>query len=99
MQVAEAETEALKDYADYRRSVYGNITHKALLVDVVGTLVIPSQPMTQIYRKIGEKYGVDYSEDEIFYGYRRAYSTFLGQISSQVAAEKPNPIIFLKAIS
>jgi len=38
----------LKDYADYRRSLYGNITHKALLVDAVGTLVLPSQPMAQV---------------------------------------------------
>jgi hypothetical protein len=38
----------LKDYADYRRSLYGQITHKALLVDAVGTLVLPSQPMAQV---------------------------------------------------
>lgn len=38
----------LKDYADYRRSLYGEITHKALLVDAVGTLVLPSQPMAQV---------------------------------------------------
>ncbi|RYR01470.1 hypothetical protein Ahy_B06g080341 isoform A [Arachis hypogaea] len=73
-QVAESETEALKDYADYRRSLYGHITHKALLVDAVGTLVLPSQPMAEIYRTIGEKYGVEYSEDEILHRYRRAYS-------------------------
>ncbi|XP_065857384.1 uncharacterized protein [Euphorbia lathyris] len=62
-----------KDYVDYRRSLYGDITHKALLVDAVGTLLIPSQPMAQIYRQIGEKYGVQYSEDEILKRYRRAY--------------------------
>ncbi|KAL8095276.1 hypothetical protein AgCh_036655 [Apium graveolens] len=63
-----------KGYEEYRRALYGgNITHKALLVDAVGTLVIPSQPMAQIYRQIGEKYGVDYSEDEILNRYRRAY--------------------------
>ncbi|KAG5055065.1 hypothetical protein AAZX31_03G114200 [Glycine max] len=71
--VAEPETTEVKDYADYRRSLYGQITHKALLVDAVGTLVLPSQPMAQIYRKIGEKYGVEYSEDEILFRYRRAY--------------------------
>lgn len=64
---------ALKDYEDYRRSLYGEITHKALLVDAVGTLVIPSQPMAQIYREIGEKYGVNYSEDEILNRFRMAY--------------------------
>ncbi|XP_068340093.1 uncharacterized protein [Pyrus communis] len=63
----------VKDYEDYRRSLYGEITHKALLVDAVGTLVVPSQPMAQIYRKIGEKYGVEYSETEILNRYRRAY--------------------------
>ncbi|KAK9290036.1 hypothetical protein L1049_008199 [Liquidambar formosana] len=63
----------LKDYEEYRRSLYGEITHKALLVDAVGTLVVPSQPMAQIYREIGEKYGVEYSEVEILNRYRRAY--------------------------
>lgn len=38
----------VKDYEDYRRSLYGGITHKALLVDAVGTLVVPSQPMAQV---------------------------------------------------
>ncbi|CAK9184036.1 unnamed protein product [Ilex paraguariensis] len=63
----------LKDYEDYRRALYGGLTHKALLVDAAGTLVAPSQPMAQIYRQIGENYGVDYSEDEILIRYRRAY--------------------------
>ncbi|KAI7996503.1 hypothetical protein LOK49_LG10G02677 [Camellia lanceoleosa] len=62
-----------KDYENYRRSLYGGITHKALLVDAVGTLVVPSQPMAQIYRKIGEKYGVECSEAEILNRYRWAY--------------------------
>ncbi|KAK4761424.1 hypothetical protein SAY87_029308 [Trapa incisa] len=68
-----AEIFAVKDYEDYRRSLYGGITHKALLVDAAGTLFVPSQPMAQIYRQIGEKYGVRYSEDEILHRYRRAY--------------------------
>ncbi|CAN1160542.1 Haloacid dehalogenase-like hydrolase domain-containing protein 3 [Linum perenne] len=62
-----------KDYEEYRRSLYGDITHKALLVDAVGTLLVPSQPMAQIYRQIGEKYGVQWTEDEILKRYRRAY--------------------------
>uniref|UniRef100_A0A2P2IUH6 Haloacid dehalogenase-like hydrolase domain-containing protein 3 n=1 Tax=Rhizophora mucronata TaxID=61149 RepID=A0A2P2IUH6_RHIMU len=69
----------VKDYEDYRRSLYGDITHKALLVDAVGTLVAPSQPMAQIYRQIGEKYGVVYSENEILNRYRRAYEQPWGQ--------------------
>ncbi|XP_043815260.1 N-acylneuraminate-9-phosphatase isoform X1 [Manihot esculenta] len=69
----------VKDYEDYRRSLYGEITHKALLVDAAGTLVVPSEPMAQIYRKIGEKYGVQYSEDEILNRYRRAYEKPWGQ--------------------
>ncbi|CAL1385857.1 unnamed protein product [Linum trigynum] len=63
----------VKEYEDYRRSLYGDVTHKALLVDAVGTLVVPSQPMAQIYKQIGEKYGVNCSEDEILNRYRRAY--------------------------
>ncbi|KAF5747947.1 haloacid dehalogenase-like hydrolase domain-containing protein 3-like [Tripterygium wilfordii] len=63
----------VKEYEDYRRSLYGEITHKALLVDAAGTLLVPSQPMAQIYKQIGEKYGVDYSEDEILNRYRWAY--------------------------
>lgn len=62
-----------KDYEEYRRSLYGEITHKAVLVDAVGTLVVPSQPMAQIYRQIGEKYGVKWSEKEILDRYRWAY--------------------------
>ncbi|KAF7148993.1 hypothetical protein RHSIM_Rhsim03G0102000 [Rhododendron simsii] len=54
----------LKDYEDYRRALYGGISHKALMVDAVGTL---------IYRQIGEKYGVEYSEAEILNRYRWAY--------------------------
>ncbi|KAF5785960.1 putative N-acylneuraminate-9-phosphatase [Helianthus annuus] len=70
--VASLETEP-DSYESYRKSMNGGITHKALLVDAVGTLVVPSQPMAQIYRKIGEKYGVSFSEDEILRRYRRAY--------------------------
>lgn len=39
---------AVKDYEEYRRALYGEITHKAVLVDAVGTLVVPSQPMAQV---------------------------------------------------
>lgn len=60
-------------YIQYRRSLHGGLTHKALLVDAVGTLVLPSQPAAQIYRNIGLKYGVSYSEDEILSRYRWAY--------------------------
>ncbi|EOA27573.1 hypothetical protein CARUB_v10023710mg, partial [Capsella rubella] len=63
----------LKEYEDYRRSLYGEITHKALLVDAVGTLLVPAQPTAQIYKNIGEKYGVEFSEAEILTRYRRAY--------------------------
>lgn len=38
----------LKEYEDYRRSLYGEYTHKALLVDAVGTLVVPAQPTAQV---------------------------------------------------
>ncbi|KFK36972.1 hypothetical protein AALP_AA4G196200 [Arabis alpina] len=31
-------------YKDYRRSLYGEFTYKGLLVDVVGTLLVPAQP-------------------------------------------------------
>ena len=41
----------LKDYEDYRKSLYGGkITYKALLVDAVGTLVVPAQPTAQVSR-------------------------------------------------
>lgn len=38
----------VREYEDYRRNLYGGLTHKALLVDAVGTLVVPSQPMAQV---------------------------------------------------
>lgn len=41
----------LKEYEDYRRSLYGEITHKALLVDAVGTLLVPAQPTAQVCLK------------------------------------------------
>lgn len=62
-----------REYLEYRMARYGDITHKALLVDAVGTLLVPSQPMAQIYRQFGEKYGVRFSEDEILNRYRWAY--------------------------
>ncbi|KAL2491278.1 Uncharacterized protein Adt_26906 [Abeliophyllum distichum] len=43
----------LKEYEDYRRNLYGGLTHKALLVDAVGTLLVPSQPMAQVVRRRG----------------------------------------------
>nr|CAB3455213.1 unnamed protein product [Digitaria exilis] len=110
-----------RDYYDYRRAIYGDITHKAILVDAAGTLLAPTEPMAQVYRTIGQKYGVEYSENEILMRYRRAYAQPWGRsrlsinvseylqalkcdhwfdavaISAEVAAEKPNPTIFLKA--
>ncbi|EEC75278.1 hypothetical protein OsI_11613 [Oryza sativa Indica Group] len=67
------ELSAAREYYDYRKSVYGDVTHRALLVDAVGTLVVPAQPTAKVYKSIGEKYGVKYSEDEILARYRRAY--------------------------
>ncbi|XP_010926971.1 uncharacterized protein [Elaeis guineensis] len=76
-----------KEYLDYRRALYGEITHKALLVDAVGTLLVPSQPMAQIYRKFGEKYGVQYSEDEILSRYRWAYEQPWGRSRLRYVAD------------
>ncbi|WVZ56967.1 hypothetical protein U9M48_007424, partial [Paspalum notatum var. saurae] len=67
------ELSAAREYYDYRKSIYGDVTHRALLVDAVGTLLVPAQPTAQVYKSIGEKYGVKYSEDEILRRYRRAY--------------------------
>ncbi|KAG8063331.1 hypothetical protein GUJ93_ZPchr0003g18272 [Zizania palustris] len=67
------ELSAAREYYDYRKSIYGGVTHRALLVDAVGTLVVPAQPTAQVYKSIGEKYGVKYSEEEILARYRRAY--------------------------
>uniref|UniRef100_A0A8R7TV76 Uncharacterized protein n=1 Tax=Triticum urartu TaxID=4572 RepID=A0A8R7TV76_TRIUA len=54
-----------REYYDYRRAIYGDITHKAILVDAAGTILAPTESMAQVYRTVGEKYGVKYSEDEI----------------------------------
>ncbi|KQK21636.1 hypothetical protein BRADI_1g62090v3 [Brachypodium distachyon] len=67
------ELSAAREYYDYRKSIYGDVTHRALLVDAVGTLLVPAQPTAQVYKSIGEKYGVKYSEDEILRRYRWAY--------------------------
>ncbi|RCV44755.1 hypothetical protein SETIT_9G399900v2 [Setaria italica] len=127
------ELSVAREYYDYRKSIYGDVTHRALLVDAVGTLIVPAQPTAQVYKSIGEKYGVKYSEDEILMRYRRAYEQPWGGsrlryvddgrpfwqhivtsstgcsdaqyfeelyqyfMTEKVAAEKPNPTIFLKA--
>ncbi|KAL2649741.1 hypothetical protein R1flu_017869 [Riccia fluitans] len=62
------------DYDYQRRAANGGLSHKALLVDAAGTLLIPSQPAAKVYREIGLKYGVTYSEEEILARYRWAYS-------------------------
>ncbi|KAJ7972136.1 Haloacid dehalogenase-like hydrolase domain-containing protein 3 [Quillaja saponaria] len=49
------------------------MSSRLCLSTAVGTLVVPSQPMAEIYSKIGEKYGLEYSENEILNRYRRAY--------------------------
>jgi hypothetical protein len=36
------------EYYDYRRAIYGDITHKAILVDDAGTLLAPTEPMAQV---------------------------------------------------
>uniref|UniRef100_A0A0E0LPB2 Haloacid dehalogenase-like hydrolase domain-containing protein 3 n=1 Tax=Oryza punctata TaxID=4537 RepID=A0A0E0LPB2_ORYPU len=72
--IARWEPMGAREYYDYRRAIYGDITHKAILVDAAGTLLAPTEPMAQVYRTIGEKYGVNYSEDEILMRYRRAYA-------------------------
>ncbi|CAN6444060.1 unnamed protein product [Victoria cruziana] len=77
----------LKDYFDYRKSVYGEVTHRALLVDVVGTLIVPAQPTAQIYRSFGQKYGVEYSEDEILRRYRWAYGQPWGRSRLRYVAD------------
>jgi hypothetical protein len=42
------ELPAAREYYDYRKSIYGDVTHRALLVDAVGTLVVPAQPTAQV---------------------------------------------------
>ncbi|CAL5061226.1 unnamed protein product [Urochloa decumbens] len=72
--VARWEPMGAREYYDYRRAIYGDITHKAIFVDAAGTLLAPTEPMAQVYRTIGQKYGVEYSEDEILMRYRWAYA-------------------------
>ncbi|KAG8087056.1 hypothetical protein GUJ93_ZPchr0010g9791 [Zizania palustris] len=76
-----------REYYDYRRAIYGDITHKAILVDAAGTLLAPTEPMAQVYRTIGKKYGVKYSEDEILMRYRWAYAQPWGRSRLSVAFE------------
>ena len=60
----------LKDYEDYRRSLYGEITHKALLVDAAGTLLVPSQPMAQVCLSLS------HSQTHVLYVCRDALAFF-----------------------
>jgi hypothetical protein len=41
-----------REYYDYRRAIYGGITHKAILVDAAGTLLAPTEPMAQVGSRI-----------------------------------------------
>ncbi|KAH7404898.1 hypothetical protein KP509_15G049100 [Ceratopteris richardii] len=63
-----------QDYERYRRSLYGGLAYKALLVDAAGTLIIPSEPAAKVYHDVGMKYGVRCSESEILRRYRWAYA-------------------------
>jgi hypothetical protein len=42
------ELSAAREYYDYRKSIFGDVTHRALLVDAVGTLIVPAQPTAQV---------------------------------------------------
>ena len=46
--VARWEPMGAREYYDYRRAIYGDITHKAILVDAAGTLLAPTEPMAQV---------------------------------------------------
>eukprot|EP00271_Cylindrocystis_brebissonii_P015581 TRINITY_DN38514_c0_g1_i1.p1 TRINITY_DN38514_c0_g1~~TRINITY_DN38514_c0_g1_i1.p1 ORF type:complete len:430 (-),score=15.84 TRINITY_DN38514_c0_g1_i1:390-1679(-) len=65
---------APNDYEGVRPDNLGPLSHKALLVDAAGTLLEPTEPVTQVYLNIGRKYGVKYSDREILDRYRVAYA-------------------------
>lgn len=58
-----------------RLSEFIQPTFQALLVDACGTLVHPSEPLTEVYMRYGRPYGISFSPDEMLWRYRRAYST------------------------
>ncbi|KAM1118957.1 hypothetical protein ACFX2I_043208 [Malus domestica] len=68
----------VKYYEDYRRYLYGEITHKALLVNVVGTLIVPSQSMAQIIN-------IDYL--------RRRRGRFTATLAALGTRPKPSPTL------
>jgi hypothetical protein len=45
-----------REYYDYRRAIYGDITHKAILVDAAGTLLAPTEPMAQVRRAFDSQF-------------------------------------------
>jgi REG-2-like HAD superfamily hydrolase len=47
---------------------------KGLLLDVAGTLLSPSEKMTDVYTRYGAPYGVRLSEREMLRNFRRAYN-------------------------
>lgn len=48
--------------------------HNSLLLSLMRSDVCFLKRLFQVYRTIGQKYGVDYSEDEILMRYRLAYA-------------------------
>lgn len=56
-------------------------TFQALLVDAAGTLLNPSESMTDVYLRYGKRYGLSLTPREILRRYRVAYSTPWAQSS------------------
>ncbi|BDA50706.1 probable haloacid dehalogenase-like hydrolase domain-containing protein [Coccomyxa sp. Obi] len=48
---------------------------RALLVDAAGTLIYPSEPISQVYLEYARPYGCKFSEKEILDNFRRAFET------------------------
>jgi hypothetical protein len=38
----------VQEYYDYHHAIYGDITHKAILIDAASTLLAPTEPMAQV---------------------------------------------------
>ncbi|KAI8474047.1 MAG: HAD-like domain-containing protein [Monoraphidium minutum] len=61
---------------------------KALLVDAAGTLLIPSEPVTDVYLRVAAKHGVKgLSEADVLDNFRRAYNMPWGGSSLRYVAD------------
>lgn len=61
--------------------------YRGLLIDAAGTLISPSEPVSQVYRRHAVTYGCRRTEAEILAGFRRAFNTPWARTTSRYVGD------------